>query len=455
MQKIKAFLAIVVAFFLVALPLQQSVSAKSVDAAITISADKTDVDEWESFRINIDFTLPNNTIVAGDTTTIKLPDEIKFTRSGVYSFDVYDTNNNTVLTASVDSDTKTMVLTYTDYAETHSDISGSLFFYVQVDTTVVTSEQDINLNFDVNGKPVSGGTIHYNGPTDTDPYPVSKVGWFEPGVDQQISYMVAINSANASYPHVVYQDTLQNVGMSFTPGSFEIYKGTWVNDGSGWNLTNKVDVTNNFNVEVNGTSFTIDFGDINGEGYQVNYKVDLDYVPAPGEEFKNDGDLLSNDVVFAESTAKAVYIVSGGGASGYNFSILIHKVNEAGMPLSGAEFDIIRKANGVTVGTLVTDDMGYAQIDGLLKDDYAIVETKAPNGYQLPAAAFEVSGAEFSTGNDVEKEIVNFKEVTPDGTTTNNNSSTLPNTGENAVPLFIGTALSLLGLAAIIIVKRK
>jgi len=77
------------------------------------------------------------------------------------------------------------------------------------------------------------------------------------------------------------------------------------------------------------------------------------------------------------------YQGASGTASGYNYSLTVQKVNEAGEALAGAEFTVTRESTGQVVGTITTGSDGTATISGLLKDNYIITETKAPTGYAI------------------------------------------------------------------------
>ncbi len=45
------------------------------------------------------------------------------------------------------------------------------------------------------------------------------------------------------------------------------------------------------------------------------------------------------------------------------YSIKIHKVNEAGENLQGAEFEVVRDSTGAEVGKLTTDADGNASVE--------------------------------------------------------------------------------------------
>lgn len=119
------------------------------------------LDKWENFRINAKFSLPNGTVKEGDTTTITLPDKLAF--GGVKNFEIKDKDGHTVANASIDSSTKKLTLTYTDYPETHSDVSGNFYFYAYVNHRVVTQKGIVPVTIDVEGKVLDGGTVNFNG----------------------------------------------------------------------------------------------------------------------------------------------------------------------------------------------------------------------------------------------------------------------------------------------------
>ena len=102
---------------------------------------------WQEFRINATFALPDNTVNEGDTTTITLPSEIAFGVST--AFQLKDPAGNVVANATIDENRKTVTLTYTNYAESHSNVTGNFYFYGRVDHRVVQSEQDINITLDI------------------------------------------------------------------------------------------------------------------------------------------------------------------------------------------------------------------------------------------------------------------------------------------------------------------
>ncbi len=63
------------------------------------SGPQGDTGQWDVFRLYAEFALPNGTIRAGDTTTIRLPDKLKFNQTS--SFEIRDTGKNVVANATI------------------------------------------------------------------------------------------------------------------------------------------------------------------------------------------------------------------------------------------------------------------------------------------------------------------------------------------------------------------
>lgn len=87
------------------------------------SGPQGDTGQWDVFRLHAEFALPNGTVHAGDTTTMKLPDKLKFNQTS--SFEIKDAGGNVVANATIDGGTKTLTLTYTEFVENNSDITGA------------------------------------------------------------------------------------------------------------------------------------------------------------------------------------------------------------------------------------------------------------------------------------------------------------------------------------------
>ena len=224
-------------------------------------------------------------------------------------------------------------------------------------------------------------------------------------------YKINVNQKNEEMKDAVLEDTLLTPGMNYVKGSLSVTEGTWVNKGTDLELINKVDVTAQFadKITYNGNKFRIYIGNRPaGKGLQFRYRIKLSYEPMPGEKFKNAAKLQNNGKEYKHST---YYMInqSGGTGEGYKFKIKIKKENEKGEPLKNAKFDVIRVRSGAVEGKLVTDENGLAEIGNLLKDDYKIKETDAPEGYEKLAGDIDVKSTDFDNNQLAYKVIKNKK----------------------------------------------
>ena len=365
---------------------------------------------WQAFRITADYELPNNQVHAGDTTTIELPQG--FDRAAPFNFEI-KAGDNTIATGKsiVTADNRhQIILTYTDYAETHSEIKGSFYFNIQINNATQTQTGNIPVTLVSSGENVSAGTVQYN-PQQVEGVPLIKAGWMD-SADKTIGhYKINVNQKNEEMKDAVLEDTLLTPGMNYVKGSLSVTEGVWVNTGTDMVLTNQTDVTDQFvnKIKYYGNSFKIDIGNRPaGKGLQFRYKIKLSYEPMPGEKFKNAAKLQNNGKEYKHST---YYMInqSGGTGEGYKFKIKIKKENEKGEPLKNAKFDVIRVRSGAVEGKLVTDENGLAEIGNLLKDDYKIKETDAPEGYEKLAGDIDVKSTDFDNNQLAYKVIKNKK----------------------------------------------
>ena len=95
----------------------------------------------DPYSLNLDFKLPNNKIHVGDTSMVSLPEQLRFSTSS--AFDVYSADGKVVAHAVIDSTLKKLVLTYTDYVEKNSDITGKITAAFVVDSAKVRTQTDI------------------------------------------------------------------------------------------------------------------------------------------------------------------------------------------------------------------------------------------------------------------------------------------------------------------------
>ena len=202
--------------------------------------------------------------------------------------------------------------------------------------------------------------------------------------------------------------------------SFVVKKGTWaVNSNLKLELKNATVVSVPVNFDASQKSFQVNLGNVAAnQGYSIYYKVKIDKTPENGQQFLNNVTLKADKVTETKNNP-FVYQNAGGEAEGYNYSVKIKKVDsETNAALAGASFNVIRTSTNETVKSVTTDANGEALIDGLLNTEYKLVETKAPEGYQLNKEAIVVKTTDFNTSKIALKTISN-KKIPKEPTPTN------------------------------------
>ena len=365
---------------------------------------------WRPFRINVNYNLPNNTVHAGDTTTMTLP--VGFSPAQPFQFEVKAGNDVVANGKIVDGNPAKVVLTYTAYVDTHSGIQGSFYFNAQINSNTQTQTGDIPVTLTISGDQaiVNAGMVTFN-PPKVEPVPLIKAGW-QDSKDKTIGhYKINVNQTNQTMVGAVLSDTLLNPGVEYVEGSFQVLEGVWVKNPTGTDIqfTQERDITAEFanKISVQGNHFTIAIGSRPaGKGLQIRYKVKINYEAVAGEVFKNEVELDNNGQNHKYVASYKINDASGSG-QGYNFTIEINKTDPNGRPLQNAVFDVIRKRSGLVVGQIASDANGYAKLGGLLSDDYILREVTPPAGYS-PAEDIDVHATEFNAATKtVKKTIVN------------------------------------------------
>ena len=403
-----------------------TVSGKLVDTIKNIKVTNNEggnldweLGQWATFRINADFNLAGKNVKKGDTTDITVPDALIITSQ---SFDIKDEKTNEVIAhATVDKDNKKISLTYTDYAEKHSDTHGNFYFYARIDFKKHPQQGEIPVEVTVNNKTIIAGKVTFKGVGDGDPNLLKKTSWVHKDDPKTISYTISVNQLKQNIKEVTVEDTLQFTNASYVKDSFRVTKGEMSYVDGGWQFNNTKDVTNEHPVTVgeNGQSFVVNLGDISEtDQYRITYDVHLNYSPVDGEILNNQATLKGKNIETKEAVNKAAVQIAGGSGVGYVFTINIHKVGDANQPLAGAKFKVVRQANNQVIGEYVTDEKGNITVNGLLKDKYILTETEAPAGYTIKEADTVVNAEDFGEDHKVTKTIVNPKEQTTTTTTT-------------------------------------
>lgn len=137
--------------------------AAEVPGAVTdVRLEETLATSWSQMRLQLDWKVPDGTD-AGDTFTLRLPEQLQATDG--LRFGLKDASGNVVANADVDGELVTF--TMTDYAETHTGVHGSAWFWVRF-TSAVEPGDDLSLVFEV-GSTTFTDTITVEAPGPDDP----------------------------------------------------------------------------------------------------------------------------------------------------------------------------------------------------------------------------------------------------------------------------------------------
>ena len=402
-----------------------SASGKIVDTITNVKVSNNeggdltwDLAQWATFRLNADFKLGKD-VKAGDQTIITVPDALMINSDNI---EIKDINTNEVIAnAKLSADNKSITLTYTDYAEKHSDTEGSFFFYARVDFKKHPQQGEIPVEITINKETKPAGKVTFKGIGDGDPKLLSKTSWVNEGDKREVQYTISVNRTKENIQGVTIEDHLKFTNASYVKDSIKVIKGKFAFVDGEWQFSDRVDVTDQHKITVSedGQSFVVELGDMTEEDqYRISYNVRLNYEPVDGELLKNDATLKGKGVVVKEVTNAALVQIAGGAGLGYVYSINIQKVDNENQPLKGAKFKVVREANNQVIGEYETDENGKITVNALLKDKYILTETEAPSGYVIKDADTEVNVDDFGADRSATKTIVNPKEETTTTTTT-------------------------------------
>ena len=428
------FLGILTVFLILGGLKSPVVSAKEVALNVTkqvVTPAKSPADQYTDISVEMNFGIPS-TAAKGDTTEIKLPDNLKFIEN--QTFKITNDAGDVIADAVINRDTKTITLTYTDFVEKRSDITGNLKFAVRVDITKQHENTKIPVKLTIDKQTKTVGEFNYVFVPGDLSKEFDKVSWgTKTAEDGSITrtYELRVNATKQAFADAIVTDQLQTDGMEYVPSSVKVYKGVWGQGNNGkLDLKNRQLVTDKeVTFAADNKSFTVKLGDVaQADGYLIEYQVRVPYAPASGETFVNYARLDANKTLIDAKESPYVYQTASGSADGYTFEIVIDKKGEDGKALANAEFDVIRKVTGKKVGTLVTGADGTAKVSNLLRDEYIIRETKAPSGFQLLENDVIVNAADFDASKVARKTIVNKAETTT--TTTTEAPSTTTTTTE-------------------------
>ena len=419
MKKLAIYLLMTLSLLMVSFTLFSKIvnaeTSKKVDVItdVKIQNDKGEaltgpVGRYDSFRLNAKFALEGKNVKAGDTTEVSVASPIDIKSQ---DFEINDSiTGKLIANAKVDAATGKIILTFTKFVEEKNDVSGSFFFYAQVNKVKSPNDGEVPVKVSVNDKVKFTGKVTSGTIGGGNRYSIIKSGWSEKG-NKELGFRISVNRTNEVINDAVVTDTLKSPGITYKPGSFKIKKGTWEYNNGKWELKNAKDVTADYTVNINGNSFSINLGNIAADDqFAIEYETDVNYAVVDGEKILNQATIKGSNKDEYSSNSTVKIQIAGGEGIGYEFSIKVTKVDEQNRPLKGAKFQVVRQATGQVIGEFESDANGEFTVKNILRDKYIIKEIQAPEGYGLAEDTI-VEASEFTTPTKpVSKTIVNKKE---------------------------------------------
>ncbi|CAM3087392.1 SpaA isopeptide-forming pilin-related protein [Lactiplantibacillus plajomi] len=326
----------------------------SGDAAVTdqngnVVNDTTTMSKWESYTVKYNWSIRDGQpIAAGDTATVQLPTGAVAPND--LSIGLKDNNGQVVGTFTIKAGQSAGTITFNDVlSQTGTNRIGTLQFYAKG-----TSDTEVHFNWTIN-----------------------KIGWIGSydanGLPDRLTWNVAFNPTGQALGTVVVTDTL-GPNQTFIPGTISAQTGHYDEAG---NFVGSGSITPT--VQVSGSQITFTFSNVT-TAVNMTYGAKLANVTEGANNWSNtaamNGDSVSGNVSYGGDG-------TGNGDNQLGSVTLTKTDAESGAKLSGAEYKLVDATGTVIRTSLTTDEYGQLSVNGLQAGDYQLVETKAPEGYQL------------------------------------------------------------------------
>lgn len=338
------------------------------------------------FFISMDWDAGGNgvSLNEGDYFYVDLPEKMVFpSDSHNVDFQIVDKDNpsaviaNAHVTPASPSGGKVKV-TFTNYVNGRYNIKGNLYMSANFNTNTVTRDSQNTFESEINGQRVSS-SVYVEGPTLVTDEGIKKWESKITGHVDLVEWGGRINHKGDTLHNVVMTDKLDQPGEKYIPGSFKVRRVVFDAYGYVTNVLEELDLTGRLTISPDGSSFTLNLPDMNGDQYDFSYRSTY----TPGTVLKNDVVLTATEKV---QRAYAIHMLADSGGQGTGTlanKIKIVKIDadDNQVKLADAEFKITRVSDGREY-TLKTDANGEALSSWLRAGQYKLVETKAPAGYE-------------------------------------------------------------------------
>ena len=338
------------------------------------------------FFISMDWDAGGNgvSLNEGDYFYVDLPEKMVFpSDSHNADFQIVDKDNpsaviaNAHVTPASPSGGKVKVM-FTNYVNGRYNIKGNLYMSANFNINTVTRDSQNTFESEINGQRVSS-SVYVEGPTLVTDEGIKKWESKITGHVDLVEWGGRINHKGDTLHNVVMTDKLDQPGEKYIPGSFKVRRVVFDAYGYVTNVLEELDLTGRLTISPDGSSFTLNLPDMNGDQYDFSYRSTY----TPGTVLKNDVVLTATEKV---QRAYAIHMLADSGGQGTGTlanKIKIVKIDadDNQVKLADAEFKITRVSDGREY-TLKTDANGEAVSGWLHAGQYKLVETKAPAGYE-------------------------------------------------------------------------
>ncbi|MDT0013675.1 collagen binding domain-containing protein [Listeria cossartiae] len=408
----------------------------------------TNFKENSRVRVAYDFVI-TQPVTSGETMTLTIPNQLKLINFG--GFPVDDAAGNTIANATIDPTTGTITLTFTDYVNTHTDLSGSLYYNATFNSKNIQTDQVNPILFPVKNttETINAfiGKVNTGGGTGS-PTIVFKQGRLDDKDNSILHWTVTLNNALTPIDNAIYTDTLGS-GQNLIGSATIKYR----------DADKKVIKTNIQPITLDpDRNFELSIGTLNNESVVITYDTKI---TTKQKSYTNKATLSGDNLDPVSRNATVNDYSSGGQGSG-----TAPPVKEE-PPFIPAEKQPIEKTVETDFGPLeVVKD---SEQNGKIKVIY-----KVKSGDTLPGVAkkFDVTVSEIKDWNNltsdtlqtgqklqltIEKTLLSKITVPPvqkvtsttrvDGVVSGGATGTLPHTGDAnpVIPFVTGLGLIVLG----------
>ncbi|MBV4417846.1 LPXTG cell wall anchor domain-containing protein [Clostridium tyrobutyricum] len=321
-----------------------------------------DVPKDSDVRIQYDFSIPNTEkVTSGDTYTMQIPSQIAIVQPLTIPIKD-DSGNNTIANVAIDKSGK-VVITFTDYASTHSNVKGYFYVSANFDKSNIGNTNPVPIVFQLGGNsdPVTIN-VNFDQPAPL-PTSVVKSGSYDASTNT-ITWSLKVNKENVAVNNGQLVDDIP-IGQQYVDRSAAIDNGA---DASQFSYAE----ADPGDTAKTGT-LTYKFPDTINKTYNVTFKTkvtDPNAFSAQGkstEEYNtavlkhDDTETISNKASvtvksdYINKNGKYIDISSGSGPAAGQINWTI-KVNNNALSLSNAEItDPIPQGLTLTPGSFKVD----------------------------------------------------------------------------------------------------